>query len=360
MWELICYHTYRLPGIPVDLSNYDSSGRTELLNDDDFAPDGVTPGSGTVRFPQAASLIRIKTSRAWNPLVGLCVDVICRITSQVSLLGGDVLIPRTLIAGHKSFKFRLLEFNELSASFPGDALGVNSRDHSPDGLVHKVPLEQWVRLRFVHDGISTVQLFIDDELVAQRRNVVVAIPPVGSKGVSIGSDVDGNQGLFHHDEIDEVRVWRLDPNEVGRKFLSRPLDPETADCWQRFSQRVNEAAARDPECQPVVLEEIMKQVAQVRRSISEQGPEALALYASLCGEYERFWKEGKLDSPEMKQLFHFFCEQLQEMKIKVDGGPLYRILNSSCFSEILSDPGLLDCDPKAAALVQLIANACSG
>jgi hypothetical protein len=48
------------------------------------------------------------------------------------------------------------------------------------------------------------------------------------------------------------------------------------------------------------------------------------------------------------------------MNITVDGGPLHRILSSSCLSEVLSDPGLLECDPKAAALVHLIANACAG
>lgn len=360
MWELICYHTYRLPGLPVDLSDYDSSGQPERVDDDDFAPDGVTPGSGIVHFPERRSRIRIKRSTAWDPLVGLCVDVTGRFFSQVHLDGGDILTRRTLIAGHGSFKFQILEFKELSASFAGDAVVLNSRDHAPDGQVHEVPLEQWVRLRLVHDGIGTAQLFIDDRLVAQRRDVSIAVPPVRSKGVSIGNDVDRDEALSHRDEIDEVKVWRLDPHEVGRKFLSRPYDPDTVACWERFSRRVNEAAARDPECQPVVLEEIVKQVEQVRRSISAQGPDALALYAGLCKDYETLWKAGKLDGPEMKQLFRFFCEQLQKMNITVDGGPLHRILSSSCFAEVLSDPGLLDCDPKAAALVRLIANACAG
>ena len=360
LWELICYHTYILPGIPVDLSDYDSSGRTENLNDDDFASAGVTPDSGIVRFPHVGSRIRIKASRPWDRLVGLCVDVTGRFFSEIGPDGGDIVMSRTLIAGHGSFKFRILEFKELSASIAGDSIGLNSRDHSPDGLVRKVPLNQWVRLRFVHDGISTAQLFIDDKLVAQRRDIGVVIPPVRSKGISIGNDVDREDRLFREDEIDEVKVWRLDPNEVARKFLSRPLDPETAECWEKFTRRLNEALARDPECQPFVLNEVLKQVTEIRRSISAQGPEALDLYAALCREYERFWKEGKLDGPEMKQLFQFFCEQLQKMNIRVDGGPLYKELSASCLSEVLSDPGLLECDPKAAALVHLIANACAG
>ena len=99
MWELICHHTYKLEGAPIDLSVYESHGRHEQFQTGDALVDGVAPGSGAVSFPRLGSRIRVPTSEAWQPLDGIKVEVTARRYYPQSH-------NQTLIAGHNSFSFR--------------------------------------------------------------------------------------------------------------------------------------------------------------------------------------------------------------------------------------------------------------
>jgi hypothetical protein len=346
MWELICHHTYKLPGLPVDLSDYDSNGQIEGLTDNDFVSDGAMPGSGAVSFPRSGSRIRIPTGKAWQPLLGIAVEVLARVSS---------LDSQTLIAGHGSFS--LVTGNQLlGAWIDGDPTGVSSFDDPPDLQKHLVPIGQWVRFRLVRDGLGTSQLFFDDQLVAQRTFLNGGIRSVGPLGVSIGNEALGNNN-FGHGEIDEVKIWRLDPLEMGRQFLSRPLDEATANCWTEFFRRIKDVLAEKPECYERLSHDLPAEVDRLRRAIAAQGPGALTSYAQFCDKYDQLWRAGQLDSSEMADLLTAWCNWLQKMGIKPSTESGLPDLINSCLADVLTDSGLLDCDPQVAAFIQLFAKA---
>lgn len=355
MWELICHHTYKLHGVAADLSDFNSHGIAQGLHDDDFVSDGVLPASGALRFPRGGSRIHIPTGKAWQPLVGIAVEVIARI--QGSSSRGEMLV-----VGDGSFSFHT--HNSLSAPRPslnansrGDPNGfVSSSVHTVDLQPHFIPIGEWVKLRFVHDGISTMQLFFNDQIVAQRTGLIAGIPPVGPLGVSIGNATDRDDRFLRSGEIDEVKIWRLDPHKLSNQFLSRPLDDATASCWEKLFSRLNEVLTGNPECAENLSRVISEMVGQSRRAIAALGPEVLATYANFCDDYARLWKAGQLDSPEMADLITVWCKFLKEMGISFPTqSDLQGMIDSTCLGEVLDDSGLFDCDPQAAALIQLIA-----
>src|SRR4051812_21522345 len=91
MWELICHHTYKAEGRPVDISRYDNPAeRTGGI----FLADGVRPGSGALRFLTRTSHILVSPSaRAWDPLVAIRAEMTVRLTdpsmSSQILIEGD-------------------------------------------------------------------------------------------------------------------------------------------------------------------------------------------------------------------------------------------------------------------------------
>src|SRR4051795_9097134 len=92
MWELICHHTYKWNGRPVDLSFYDNLADANAP----FLADGIAPGSGALRFVQHGNRVRVASGPAWNPLVALRLEITARLTEPSQA-------HQTLIEGDKSF-----------------------------------------------------------------------------------------------------------------------------------------------------------------------------------------------------------------------------------------------------------------
>jgi hypothetical protein len=64
MWELICHHTYKYKGFPVDLSNYGNDGDHPVAAD--FAPNGAAPGSGALSFTRPEHHVAIVRRPCWQ------------------------------------------------------------------------------------------------------------------------------------------------------------------------------------------------------------------------------------------------------------------------------------------------------
>jgi len=96
------------------------------------------------------------------------------------------------------------------------------------------------------------------------------------------------------------------------------------------------------------------------RAIVAKGPETRERYARTCEEYARLWKSGQLDGTEMKQLFADWCTWLRLVGISIEDDPEFRqLFQEPCLKEVLAECKGLECDPQAAALVQLIVEGCS-
>jgi hypothetical protein len=359
MWELICHHTYKLARLPANLSLlYENDGIPDkAMIDDDFLSDGAAPGSGAVRFPRPGCRIRVPPGKAWQPLGGIKVEVTARRSLPTS--------GQTLIAGHESFTFKTVG-QYLFALFRGKSTltawgnsdGLDSFTDAVDFQPHPVPIGKWFTLGFLHDGLDTMQMFIDGQLVAQRTGLLAGIPPVGALGVSIGNEPDRDDSFFRGD-IDEIRVWRPDVRAIEREFLSRPYDQATADCWERFFRRLRDALVARPDCAELLRGSIESILNRLRRAIVGKGPESRERYARSCAEYERLWRAGQLDSPEMARLIVDWCTWLRLVGISLQDDPDFqRLLQTSCLKEVLTDCASLECDPQMTAFIKLIADAC--
>lgn len=161
----------------------------------------------------------------------------------------------TLVAGHNSFSFFLVE-DQLRATFRGTSTHPLSTsdglDAETNGVVSPrwmMPLgNKWTTIGFLHDGIDTMELHADGQLIARRTDLLASVPPVGPLGISIGSEPDRNDSCFLGGDIDEVKIWRLDPSIMDHEFFGRPMNKATTECWKRFFQSLGKALQQYPDC----------------------------------------------------------------------------------------------------------------
>jgi concanavalin A-like lectin/glucanase superfamily protein len=350
MWELICHHTYRFNGLPVDLSPYDCHGET--FGNPQFLEDGASTGSGALRFSASAG-VHIPPGRAWNPLGGIIIEVTARIDGPRGL-------PRILIRGDESFLF-LVWARELVGSYYTNNPTYPGSDHERVGSgwnparnpPYAVPFNQWVRFTFFHNGIDTFQLYADGDLVAEL-SVHSWVPPVGPGGVLIGAGVpmhvlDG--------AIDEVKVWRVNPHAMTNQFIARPVDPNVAECWERFIRAVEDALAKHPDCARL-FQASRNLLQEALLKILTKGPETRERMLAVWREYDRLWRAGQICGPDMERLVRDWMTWLRLVGIRPeDNAELMALAHSSCLKTLLRELPTIECDPEYAALLRMIADA---
>lgn len=348
MLELICDHTYTWEGLPADRSPYRNHGRA-IKTDGSF--DGQEPGSGMIKFPHPDSRVLIDPGISWNPLTALKIDVLAKV---------DPMVQRrcVLVAGHGSFHFGILE-GALEAGFE-NATGKNNyvradSSFSPDHEFHSVPANKWVRLGFHHDGFAKMGLFLNGVLVGEAV-IEGNIPPVQSLGVSIGNDTDVG-GLQFPGEIDELKIWRLDPKAMKREFLGRPYTKETAQCWQRYFEKIIHTVKENPEQHKALAQLIRAEQYSFLRSLyllpdSDQAKLRAILFA--LGE---LWFAGNIDGPEMEKVLCDWIATLRMLGVDPYSSPAQEALDAALTTIKIDSHDLLKCDPKIAGFLKLMRNA---
>jgi hypothetical protein len=155
-------------------------------------------------------------------LAGVRVECIIRISANSSQ-------RQTLIEAHESFKI-FISGGNLFASFSVDPsippeLESGLIGTYKDGITflgYRVPLNKWVRLLLVHDGLTQMEFFIDGVAVTWPRSVLCAVPGVRVNGIRIGNALAAQEPF--NGDVDDIQIWRLDPKAVQRAFLNRPID----------------------------------------------------------------------------------------------------------------------------------------
>ena len=356
-FELICHHTYAgWDGLPVDLSDHDNHGQAI---DTQFLKDGVAPNSGAIRFSKSGSRVYVPASNSWRSLGGIKVEVTARRRITPILLDDH----QSLIAGQNSFSF-FISNHSLFASFRGTSTyplqnsdGLNSMG-SPGFPQYLVPYGKWVTLGFTHNGFDTMELYADGQLIARRTNLLGTVPSVGPIGVCIGNEPEGNDTHWDGD-IDEVKVWRVNPHAMDEEFFSRPVTDDVARCWARFFRSLATALEQNPDCARQIQAAIRTALDRVRRTIIGKGPETRARYFRTSHDYFQLWRAGKLDSPEMAELCADWCAWLRLVGVSLRDDPaLKALLESDCLKKIVADCEPLNCDPQFYALVRLMVENC--
>jgi Concanavalin A-like lectin/glucanases superfamily len=350
MLELICDQTYTWDGVPADKSPYRNHGNA--INTDGGS-DGAEPGSGIIKFPHSNSRVRIEANptSVWQRLTALKIEVLARVDPKAARLS-------VLVAGHGSFRLGLLE-GALEARFD-NATGSNNQVRSadafsPDHKRHAVPDNKWVKLGFYHDGFAKMRLFIDDELVGEAI-IEGGISPVLGLGVSIGNDV-AQDGQQFPGEIDEVRIWRLDPKGMKREFLGRPYSQKTARCWQKEFGKVLEWMKKNPEQLHSLAQQIRITENSFLRSLYLLPDGEQAKLRAVLIAFDDLWFAGKIAGPEMEKVLCTWIALLRALGIDPSGDSAGNVL-SAAIAELKIDPyDLLKCDPEIAAFLELLRKA---
>jgi hypothetical protein len=221
-------------------------------------------------------------------------------------------------------------------------------EHAPDGQLHPVPANTWVTLGFYHDGFATMQLAMDGVVVGQT-SVTAGVPSVQGGGVIIGNITASGQPLLG--EIDEVRIWRLDPNAVRREFLCRHYDAKTAACWTAIARAVNAWAQAQPTQAAAIAALINAQIAGKIRAILQLPPSEQAKLRAILESYCKLWCSGPIDGTQMRNVLRQWFAALVANGI----APNLDLTTGELQGVIDAAKGLtLDCDPGGIRFLQLI------
>jgi len=349
MLELICQQRYRVDGIPVDTnSKYRNHG---AASDTSPAP-GPAPDRGAIQFANPASqvLIPLGTLGAWSPLVALKIEVDLRIEPTGAL-------DQTLVEGNGSFLF-YIDQHAPAASVMAEGAPMYVRasgQFAPDGAFHPVPTGRWVTLGFEHDGFAKMRVLIDGNLVGETI-VDAGVPGVSAPGVSVGNRVAGGRPLLG--DIEELRIWRLDPNEMKRQFLCRPYTAKTAKCWEDIVRKVGQWL-RD---HPAQAKSIANDLAALRRQLMH-GIYLLPLaeqdhLRGILNRYQRLWCQGHIHGPEMAGVFTDYIGWIRRHGLDPESGSAWTELKPALERMRHDLHGInWNCDPEAQALFELIRRA---
>jgi hypothetical protein len=360
MYQLICHHTYKW-GMAIDLSPYRNDG----LGGSPF-PHGASTDSGALRFATPDSRLRIsrhtetgEPKTCWDKLQALKIEALFRL---------DPGYPhRVLISGHRSFAIMLgsggfvwagfVGPNSLpAAAIPGPSIPMQAPwEIVASGPGVSIPTGKWVTLEFEHNGFSRMDLRLDGQLLGSNQ-AATSIPSIGPLGVAIGNgNEDGGPWPLAGD-LDEIKIWRRDPDAMKREFLGRPYTREAAQCWEEIGRAVIQAIESDPECMRQLLARLRLMFNNMMAALQKLDPKAQDELRALVDRYAALWFAGDLGSTAMAAVLG----ELQRFYQRFPGLDFARnsvfedpFLGSECASR-LRKAITLDCDPAIQAFLRLL------
>lgn len=349
-WELICHHTYRgIPGVVVDTAPAGAShGRAWGLDDGDFLADGIAPGSGAVKLYKQGSIHVGAEAAAWRSIGGVKGEV----TFRRQPAGAAFLIDGDSFAFHIRSDALVAWFS----SYPAQYAEIVSTFDPVGPLPYRVPVGQWVTLGFMHDGFGTMELHAEGQVVARRSGIYAPVNAPGPAGVNIGNA--RTLDLFLNGEIDEVKIWRLNPRRFDEDFYGRPMSRATAECWKRFRAELAAAFQRHPDCAKRVAEALKTIIDGLIRQAMAKGPETAKHLLDAAQQYGQLWRQGHVDHAGMVKVFTDLMAWLDLVGLAPgsDAG-FAALLQSDCLKEILAEVKPPHCDPEAERLLRSVADA---
>jgi hypothetical protein len=307
VFRLILHHPYTRLAEAIDVSGAGSHG---LARDVSFAPDGSSLGSGAFRYALPSSRVRVAPRPVFQHLHALKIEM----TVRVGALGDR----RNLVEGHLSFAFFIhpdgvLRGTALGRQASGGPLvwqGADSASGSPDGATRVVPVGQWVKLTYLHDGFASIRLLMDDELVAAYYGLASPIRPLGSYGLHIGNWPDADAYAFDG-EVDDVKIWAWDPDAAYHQFFSRTSGRVWREVFRAIGGLgVDEIGGRRL---ATLLSCIGSAQNELIRTVRSAGEEAIAENERFSRRYRELWASGEVDGDQMRELLIEWLRWLQAL-----------------------------------------------
>jgi hypothetical protein len=357
VWELICHQTYDWHGLAIDRSVYDNHGTAFGVQ---VLADGAAPGSGALRLV-TGSAISVPLKPACWKLRAVRVECTVRVTDPQP-------VKRMLVDCINSFQFFIFSSGlwALHAVQPDETGiyfgmfgfhgfhndGISTVSDGPGGGSYQVPLGQWVNLAFEHDGIAMMRLYADGQQVAERHQVLAGIRDAGTAGFRIGNAGSGVDEFLGGD-IDEIKVWRRDPQAIWREFSRRPLDAATAACWHDFLLRIDEILGAHPDCARL-LGALPEVIERMLRAVAAHGPDAVAQLLRFGEDYRALWRGGAIDGADMANLTQAWIAWLRSLGINPEAdATLQALIRSDCFRRLWETSPALACDEAFRRMIGL-------
>jgi len=359
MFTQILHHTYKLGGEAIDVSGNDNYGQR---TDTQYVVDGRSSDTGALEYTQPSSDVAIPVSSVWKRLRALKIEMWVKLQS----LGQR----RNLVEGDNCFAF----FVRTDGTLRGTILapprqganptwhGADSENNAPDGTTREVPVGQWVRLSFLHDGLSSLKLYIDGQLVAANYNMYGAVGSVQSRGVNIGHWTLDDRYTFSG-SIDDVKVWKYDQEAALEQFFCRPMDSEQMACWKEIFDRMGEATD-DPERWDALIKTascLWREMETLLREARSQGEEAQRTHREFVQRYRDLWCCGAIGGPSMRSLleewFAWLMKTVGEARIHSFQNALWGCYQEYGIDEWLTSedgPQLAECDPAFVEYMNLV------
>jgi Concanavalin A-like lectin/glucanases superfamily len=280
-WELVLHHTYSgTPGVIFDQSpSRRSNGQPVDLSDADFLTDGAAPGSGAVRFHSATNMIRVPASQSWAPMGGVRIEMVC--STDMVRNGGTLVTSDSFDFRGNGDGYFSGEFG--SASGGGSGFGEGGVDPRP------IPNGDWMTLGLLYQP-SGVQVSFNGTVVSHTDDWNGAL--ASTSGVLIGNDSSGQKGLTGR--IDDLRIWRLNPQAIGDNFTGRPMNPGVASCWAEWARKLDALTRSDPRCTQIVFTLIERAFASVMTDFAGTPQTVRQAVADAGVRYQQLWSEGRL------------------------------------------------------------------
>lgn len=326
-WELVLHHTYGgPPGMIVDHSpTRRSHGQAVNLSDADFTRDGAAPGSGAVHLHSDTTMIRVPPSQSWAPLGGVRIEIVCE--AELIRHGGRLVTADSFSFGTGNGYFN----GEFTQSHGGSSV-VAEGGTSPRPL----PSEAWMTVGLQYDPAG-VQAEINGSVVNRWEgwNGLLA----HTSGLVIGNDLSGHNGLSGR--VDDIKIWRLNPNLVGSVFVERPVPVEVGRCWADWSRRLDEFITTNPHCWERLTTLVPRAMFAMMSAVAAL-PNVQADFAELSDRYRQLWSEGRLG--EIPAVLADIIALLRGQGFDPARiADLQALLNDGCLSSI-TEALPLDCD----------------
>ena len=166
----------------------------------------------------------------------------------------------------------------------------------------------------------------------------------GGAGLSIGNALRSG-GLSCNGEIDDVKIWRLNPRRFDDEFYSRPMDRGDGRMLEALPARDRRGVSAPPGLRKADRQRGSRRpstVSFVKPTLKDRRRRA-----GCCAppsEYNRLWRAGKVDSPEMVEVFVDLIGWLRIAGIAPE---------DNAALAALSDSALLAVDPRRADAARL-------
>ncbi len=193
MNELVVHHYYSHSAF--DLSDYRNHGRpleVAIAGAPDWPAFSFQGGDNSVTIPPSTSLQNLYSIHA---------------VVTFKLFRGPISHRYNLMEGHLSFALVV----EQDGSLGGAILDSSGNWIGAKSTPNLVSTDGWHTAEMLHDGVGSVELYLDGARVAQAYNAPGPVRSVGIRGIAIGHWAESESVYTLNGYIREVKLYKFDP-----------------------------------------------------------------------------------------------------------------------------------------------------